>query len=238
MILIIWTATKDYKVLNSLSISQKTRSDVLSTIPDDKYSSFSGTSMATPHVSAVAAWLISYFPDCAKHQIRNAMLNAVREPPRSDDGWDKLYGHGIVDAGAAYSLLSSAAGCEGAGGLSPDDLNMAPSVMAKGGAYQRDIGCTIDAHCYIGPNTAARSCNTGTKTCETAPFVCEGANVKVQVDVTPDNYPDETSFKIRDKCNNDDVVKSKDNFSAGSWSGTYCMSAGQYEFEISDRYVS
>ncbi|EJK45092.1 hypothetical protein THAOC_36311, partial [Thalassiosira oceanica] len=133
-------------------------SSVYSTVPNDGYGTKSGTSMATPHVSGVAAWLISLFPNCNANQIRNAMLNSVREPPRDADGWDKLYGHGIVDAGAAYSLLSSA-GCVGAGGLSPSDAGEAPREMGQGGTYQKDIGCTADHHCYIGASFGPRFCN-------------------------------------------------------------------------------
>ncbi|EJK44369.1 hypothetical protein THAOC_37094, partial [Thalassiosira oceanica] len=130
-------------------------SNVVSTTPGNNYGSKSGTSMAAPHVSGVAAWLISHFPSCEPNQIRNAMINSSQEPPRAADGWDKLYGHGIVDAGAAYLLLSSE-GCEGAGGLSSSDAGMTPSEMAQGGAYQKDIGCTADDHCYTGPSFGMR----------------------------------------------------------------------------------
>ena len=69
-------------------------SDVRSTTPTDSYDSYSGTSMATPHVSGVAALLMSHFPACSNNQVRNAMLSSVRAPPTSDskntEGWDKV----------------------------------------------------------------------------------------------------------------------------------------------------
>ena len=114
--------------------------------------------MATPHVSAVAAMLMGYFPDCHANQIRNAMINAIRQPPINKKGWNKEYGWGIVDFGAAHYALSSA-GCAGAGGQSPAEAGITPSNMAQGGAYQKTIGCTEDYHCFIGPDFPARYCN-------------------------------------------------------------------------------
>merc|ERR1711971_1385328 len=46
---------------------------VKSSLPDDKYASWSGTSMATPHVAGVAALLWMCFPDCKNYQIRNVL---------------------------------------------------------------------------------------------------------------------------------------------------------------------
>ena len=234
----IWTATKDNKPQLTFYLS-KTRSGVYSTTPGNNYGSKSGTSMATPHVAAVAAWLISYFPNCAKHQIRNAMLNAVREPPRSDDGWDKLYGHGIVDAGAAYSLLSSA-GCVGAGGLSPSDMDLNPSAMSPGGEFQRDIGCTIDAHCYTGPTTDAtdvRSCDTDTNTCITVPLVCEGTDVKITVEFVADAYPNESSWTLSQSCGSG-FSESVSSLSGGDTVNIheYCTVDGAFTFTLDDSY--
>ena len=61
---------------------------------------------------------------------------------------------------------------------------------------------------------------------------------ELKVDVTTDEYPGETSFEIRDKSN-DAVVEIKTDFAAvgagTSWTGTYCMSDGEYVFKIKDR---
>merc|ERR1712183_1056421 len=43
------------------------------------YSSYSGTSMATPHVAGVAGLLRMYFPDCKAFQIRNAMIVTAKD---------------------------------------------------------------------------------------------------------------------------------------------------------------
>ena len=67
---------------------------------DFAYYFFQGTSMATPHVSGVAALLVSRGvtePD----KVREAMEMTARDV--GPVGWDMQYGWGIVDAGAALS---------------------------------------------------------------------------------------------------------------------------------------
>jgi subtilisin family serine protease len=50
---------------------------VLSTVPGNGYSSFSGTSMATPHVAGVAALAFGYAPDATARQVKDAILAGV-----------------------------------------------------------------------------------------------------------------------------------------------------------------
>merc|ERR1711923_579038 len=69
------------------------------------YSSYSGTSMATPHVAGVAGLLRMFFPDCRAFQIRNAMIITAKD--KGDAGCDVKYGHGIVQAKAAFEYLEA-----------------------------------------------------------------------------------------------------------------------------------
>ena len=85
---------------------------VNSTYPGNSYRSLSGTSMATPHVSGVAALVWSHYTSCSAAQIRSA-LNATAED-RGSAGRDTRYGWGIVKAKAAYDYLAN--GCDGDGG--------------------------------------------------------------------------------------------------------------------------
>ncbi len=80
---------------------------VYSTIPTSrgKYGYKSGTSMATPHVAAVAALVWSYYPTCTGAQIRTSLNNSAQDLGTA--GRDTRYGYGLVQAKAAYDRIRS-----------------------------------------------------------------------------------------------------------------------------------
>jgi subtilisin family serine protease len=65
------------------------------------YAYFDGTSMATPHVSAVAALVWSYFPNCTAEQIRTTLDNSAMD--LGDAGRDVKFGFGLVQAKKAFA---------------------------------------------------------------------------------------------------------------------------------------
>jgi serine protease len=71
-----------------------------------KYEAWSGTSMATPHVSGVAALVWGHNPSWTNVQIRNALETTAED--RGVAGWDSSYGWGIVRAKAALDSLGVA----------------------------------------------------------------------------------------------------------------------------------
>jgi subtilisin family serine protease len=73
------------------------------TVEASNYAYFDGTSMATPHVSGVAALVWSHFPDCTGEQIRNALNKSAED--LGDAGRDVHYGYGLVQAKSAYNRL-------------------------------------------------------------------------------------------------------------------------------------
>lgn len=77
-------------------------------IKASNYAYFDGTSMATPHVSAVAALVWSYFPTCTGAQIRTSLNNSALDLGTA--GRDTKYGYGLVQAKAAYDRIK-ALGC-------------------------------------------------------------------------------------------------------------------------------
>ncbi|MCC6460583.1 MAG: S8 family serine peptidase [Saprospiraceae bacterium] len=48
-----------------------------STVPDNKYATFSGTSMASPAAAGVAAIIRSYYPELSAKQVRDIMITSV-----------------------------------------------------------------------------------------------------------------------------------------------------------------
>jgi len=71
----------------------------------DAYASYSGTSMATPHVSGVAALVWSYFPHCTATQIRDSLDKSAQD--LGDPGRDIHYGFGLVQGKAAYDRINT-----------------------------------------------------------------------------------------------------------------------------------
>ncbi len=69
---------------------------------------FNGTSMATPHVAAVAAMVWSYFPSCTSGQIRTSLGKSALDLDTA--GRDPKTGFGLVQARAAYDRIK-ALGC-------------------------------------------------------------------------------------------------------------------------------
>jgi subtilisin family serine protease len=67
------------------------------------YALYNGTSMATPHVSAVAALVWSYFPQCSASQIRSSLDKSAMD--LGAPGRDPYYGYGLVQAKAAYDRI-------------------------------------------------------------------------------------------------------------------------------------
>jgi subtilisin family serine protease len=67
------------------------------------YEYYNGTSMATPHVSAVAALVWSYFPSCTGSQIRASLTKSALDLGAA--GRDDKYGYGLVQAKAAYERI-------------------------------------------------------------------------------------------------------------------------------------
>jgi len=86
---------------------------VLSTLPPSGYAAWSGTSMATPHVSAVAALVWSSDPGKTNVEVRDALAQSALD--LGPAGRDNAYGFGLVQAADAWHLL----GGSGSGNTPP-----------------------------------------------------------------------------------------------------------------------
>jgi subtilisin family serine protease len=78
--------------------------NVRSSVPGG-YSSFSGTSMASPHINGVAALIRQACPDLTVDEVKQCMYDTVFD--RGAPGKDNDYGWGVVDALAAVNRAIS-----------------------------------------------------------------------------------------------------------------------------------
>jgi serine protease len=99
-------ADGQYLVSNKLGQTATIASS--SSKPDSGYEAWNGTSMATPHVSAVAALLWSYNTSLTNVQIRNTMAQSALDLGAA--GRDNAYGYGLVQAYTALQALGGGGG--------------------------------------------------------------------------------------------------------------------------------
>eukprot|EP01063_Lacrimia_lanifica_P006716 TRINITY_DN1422_c0_g2_i1.p1 TRINITY_DN1422_c0_g2~~TRINITY_DN1422_c0_g2_i1.p1 ORF type:complete len:724 (+),score=231.96 TRINITY_DN1422_c0_g2_i1:71-2242(+) len=67
------------------------------------YATFRGTSMATPHVSGVAALVWNRMWYCTAGDVRRALVATSKD--LGEEGWDPRFGHGLIQALDAYHAL-------------------------------------------------------------------------------------------------------------------------------------
>merc|ERR1719297_756597 len=186
--------------------------------------------MATPHVAGVAGLLWMYFPECKNYQIRNVLAATAED--LGDGGCDTKYGHGLVQAKKAYELLSQG-NCGG---------NLGKVFPAKGGCEQSvpdgptaapTPECASDQDCDDGDTCTVDTCDNGL--CLSTPECALCGKTKVEVEITIDNYGDETTYDIKDASDN--TVMQGSGWPANTVNSFWqCFSSGSYTFTITDTY--
>ena len=69
--------------------------NIVSCIPGGSYASYSGTSMAAPHISACAAMVLVNYPGCTPSQVESTLRSCAHD--LGSAGWDMYFGAGIPD---------------------------------------------------------------------------------------------------------------------------------------------
>lgn len=91
--------------------------DILSSIPDNKFASMSGTSMAAPHLTGSIGLLAEAFPDISAYDLRAFIESSAID--MGTPGSDSRYGFGKIDLKQAYLNISSSIKLTGE--LSPNE---------------------------------------------------------------------------------------------------------------------
>ena len=95
---------------------------ILSSVPGNNYASYSGTSMATPHVSGVAALTAAHY-SLNWQQLKGRLLNSVKLLNEADWGNKRIMTMGMVRADTALASVS---------GSRPAIFNLSPSTFGAG----------------------------------------------------------------------------------------------------------
>ena len=173
-----------FLVANKLGMSGTAYSNYA--YPASGYEYYDGTSMATPHVSAVAALVWSAKTSATNVDVRNALTATAQDLGVA--GRDTSYGYGLVQAKNAITYLVGTTG----GALHVADLDGTKSI--KGSKWTATItvkvvdangvavsGATVSGN-WSGAKTGTATCLTGTSgTCSVVASSMTGASVTFTV---------------------------------------------------------
>jgi subtilisin family serine protease len=162
----------------------KAATSITVSVTSTEYGFLSGTSMATPAVSGVAALVWSNHPTCTGSQIRQVLKDTALDAGAA--GKDDYFGHGIVQAADADDYITIINFCDG--GTTPPtggELTLTASGYKVKGSQRVDLtwssaaSANVDVYqngSSIGPtpNDGALTINLNTKGGGTYTFqVCE-----------------------------------------------------------------
>ncbi|HUG99941.1 MAG TPA: S8 family serine peptidase [Gammaproteobacteria bacterium] len=154
------------------------------------YAFFDGTSMATPHVSAVAALVWSHNTTWSNADIRAALQSTAEDLGAA--GKDNAYGYGLVQAKAAHTLLSGGGGGE-------DPANSPPTASFTYSCT--DLACDFDGSGSSDSDGSISSYgwdfgdgNTGTGVTVSHTYAV-GGTYTVKLTVTDDDLATDSSSK-------------------------------------------
>lgn len=148
-------------------------SSILSSIRNNQYESWNGTSMATPHVSAVAGLILSINPNLTRLQVTNVIESTAQKvggytyqttTGRPNGTWHSEMGYGLLNAFSASMAVQP--GCSGSTSYSNQNVISNTTVN----------GCNVNVQNVSIQNNARLIINSGNKTTISAPFTIQSGS--------------------------------------------------------------
>ncbi|CAM4039950.1 S8 family peptidase [Cohnella lubricantis] len=102
---------------------------IASTYPGSRYAALSGTSMACPHVSALASLVRSANPGLSNEQVMALLRQTAKDLGAA--GKDSQYGYGQIDVNAAVKAASTRSETDAAGTAGAANADQAPSDLTE-----------------------------------------------------------------------------------------------------------
>merc|ERR1712029_1035449 len=175
-----------------------------------------------------------------------AMIVTAKD--KGDAGCDVKYGHGIVQAKAAFEYLEANA-CdpneafkEPEGGCAEfscsensecDDGNSDTIDTCVSGSCQH--ACANNAACDDGDPCTADTCDNGVCSSVMDCSLC-GGGASCVLELTTDNYPGETSWDIKDSSGDEKYNGSGYSDANTLYTLNMCLETDEYTFYITDTY--
>merc|ERR1712157_541993 len=158
---------------------------------------------------------------------RNVLLATAQD--LGDNGCDTKYGFGLVQAKAAYNLLSKG-NCGGnLGKVAP--VGGCEQAVPDGPTAAPTPECSLDSECDDGDACTVDICSAGL--CLSTPDCASCGKSKVDVEITIDNYGEETAYDIKDSSGN--TIMEGSGWPANSVNSFWkCFTSGTYTFKITD----
>ena len=152
---------------------------IRSCVPNDGYSSLTGTSMAAPHVSGLVALMREKNPNATVDEIKTAILNSAKSLgqsiPNNDIGW------GSIDCLAAINALSASNADPNVKVYSFDHPAIAPGDNVTGSLVLKNIGAGVaSVNVSLVDNNAALTIVNGISSFG---IIAEGDTVRGAVDL-------------------------------------------------------
>lgn len=110
----------------------------------DSYAYYQGTSMASPHVAAVAALMISKKPTATTDEVINALKSSARAFPASCSGC----GSGLLDAYAAVQAISGGTPPAGINEVEPNNAMSQTQALAAPNTVNGSMAASTDQDWY------------------------------------------------------------------------------------------